>query len=390
MVDGNQVMLHEILLNECRVLDEPQAMKETVEKLKHCEANGADDEARGLLRAAVEELSHGENTVLYDEAGIPSVMVRIPAMRCSELLEDCADGGFHPAFLAGNRVIREVWVSKYLNCVVNGRAASLPFCCPQRVRSFDEAQALCRAKGANWLPMPFQLRMAIALWCRRQGVQPTGNNDHGHDFLHPEEQGLLSGDGVSLTGSGPPKWSHNGRREGIWDLNGNLNEWDAGFRLMNGEIQLIGMQDLLMPDGDFSSESSLWRSMGAQGELLPVGADNALYYAVPGGGIQLSRGAGQGGIGNCAFQDIGIESGLEISDIVRLWGLFPPGCGNRGASGWRWVNTEGEVMPLCGGAYGALDHAGVFFAGVTKPRKDDYTLAGVRCVYVDPQIVEEG
>lgn len=388
-MDNGQVMLHKVLLNEGRVLNKSDDLEDVVKRLQCYEEEGAENEARRLLKETVETLSHGENTVLYDNAGIPSVMVRISAMRCNELLEDCESCNFHPAFLAGEKVIQEVWVSKYLNCVVNGRAASLPMCRPQRIGNFDEAINLCRAKGANWLPMPFQLRMAIALWCRRQGFLPTGNNDHGQDFIHPEERGRSLEDGISLTGSGPPGWSHNGNREGIWDLNGNLNEWDSGFRLMNGEIQLIGMGDLLMPDGDFSAESSLWQAMGAKGELLPVGIDDTLHYGISGGGIELSRGAGESGIGNCAFQDIRAQSGLKVPDAVRLWGLFPPAQGEQEITGWRWVDTEGEVMPLCGGAYGAVDHAGIFFAGVTKRRNEDYTLGGVRCVYVDPQALEE-
>lgn len=389
-MNENRLMLHEILRNECRVLNKDRGMEGAINRLRRCEEAGEEDEARRLLADFVERFSHGENTVLYDDAGVPSVMVRVPAMRCGELLENCGSSAFHPAFMAGNRIIREVWVSKYLNCVVDGRAASLPMCVPQRMKTFDEADAFCRKKGAGWMPMPFQLYMAIALWCHRHETLPTGNNDHGHDFLHPEERGISREGEVSLTGSGPLTWSHNGRSEGIRDLNGNLNEWEAGLRLMDGEIQVIEMQDLMMPDGDFSTESSLWHALDAQGKPLPAGTAGALHYGAEGGSIQLVRGVGREGIGNCAFLDIRAQSGLRVPDMIRLWGLFPPEDLENKNAGWRWINTEGEVMPLCGGAYGALDHAGVFFAGMTKPRKESYALAGVRCVYVDRRAAEEG
>ncbi len=388
-----KIMFHEILRNECRVFGKPYAMDETVERLYYLEKKGreSEKEACKLLKESVEKLSHGENTVLYDDAGIPSIMVRIPAMRCKELLDGNQEDCFHPAFILGDHIIREIWVSKYLNSIVNGRLTSLPMSIPQRIETFDEAVERCRAKGANWLPMPFQLRMAIALWCRKKGFLPKGNNNYGHDFMHPEEAGILSGDGLSLTGSGPVEWSHNGRCDGIWDLNGNLNEWDAGFRLMNGEIQFIDMEGLMMPDGDWSSDSPLWRGLNMKGELLLQGKDTALHYTVPEGGIQLTiGGGGKRGIGNCAFEKISAGEGIEISDVIRLLGLFPSTPEYMGNLGWRWVNTEGEVMPLCGGAYGALDHAGIFFAGVTKLRKDNYKLAGVRCIYIDPKAIEEG
>ena len=49
--------------------------------------------------------------------------------------------------------------------------------------------------------------------------------------------------------------------------------------------------------------------------------------------------------------------------------------------GWRWIYTDGETIPLCGGAYRADDHAGVFFAGMTYPRTKNYELTGFRVVY---------
>lgn len=388
-MNGGQIKLHEILADECRVLDKTQEAGGITERIRSLETEGRKDEARCLLSETVERLSRGENKVIYDEAGVPSVMVRIPALRCSELLEG-RGSGFHPAFCGKNGVIREVWVSKYINCVVDGRAASLPMRFPQRVSTHEEAVSLCRAKGDNWLPMPFQLRMAIALWCRRQGFWPGGNNHGGHDFLHPEECGTSAEDGLTLTGSGPLKWSHNGRREGIWDLNGNLNEWDVGLRLMNGEIQIIEMEDLLAPDGDLSSKSALWHAFGVRGERLPAGDDHALCYAAAGGGIRLGKRAEQAGVGNCAFWDIRAENGLEVPDALRLLGLFPPEGGNAKTTDWRWVNTQGERLPLSGGAYRALDHAGIFFTGMTKHRRENYTLAGVRCICVDPLAVEEG
>ena len=47
-------------------------------------------------------------------------------------------------------------------------------------------------------------------------------------------------------------------------------------------------------------------------------------------------------------------------------------------------------MPLSGGAYKAIDHAGVFFTGITKPREERYQLAGMRLTYVDPRRFEKG
>ena len=73
----------------------------------------------------------------------------------------------------------------------------------------------------------------------RHGLSyPKGNNDYGKDIGDPraiEYEGLtdpvLAGDETHekrrcLTGSGPLSWSLNGRADGVWDLNGNVWEWN--------------------------------------------------------------------------------------------------------------------------------------------------------------------
>ncbi len=66
---------------------------------------------------------------------------------------------------------------------------------------------------------------------------PKGNNNWGKDYRDPREQryeGIpdpvrpgYNGNDIArvLTGSGPLSWSLNGRRSGVWDLNGNVWEW---------------------------------------------------------------------------------------------------------------------------------------------------------------------
>ena len=86
-MNGGQIKLHEILADECRVLDKTQEASGITERIRSLETEGREDEARSLLSETVERLSRGENKVIYDEEGVPSVMIRIPALRCGELLE---------------------------------------------------------------------------------------------------------------------------------------------------------------------------------------------------------------------------------------------------------------------------------------------------------------
>ena len=86
-------------------------------------------------------------------------------------------------------------------------------------------------------------QFALAAWAMtfryRHGLSyPKGNNDYGKDIGDTraiEYEGLtdpvLAGDATHekrrcLTGSGPLSWSLNGRADGVWDLNGNVWEWN--------------------------------------------------------------------------------------------------------------------------------------------------------------------
>lgn len=361
-----------------------EALKEVSKLLQ--DPTGIDsDLSRDQLKQGVEILSDGRNTVFYDDFSVPSVMVRVDALRLDGLLDDCQDDALHPAFRLGKRNLSHIWVSKFPNCLMRGRPASLPMARPCNGVDFDRAYDLCRAKGPNWGLMPFALRMALALRCRKQGVAPHGNTDSGRNFFHPEEQGEPAGDGMTLTGSGPITWSHDGTPDGIYDLVGNINEWDAGLRLLDGEIQWMDMQSLFGPGADDAQRGTSWRSIDAQGRLVAPGSEGTLKYDAKNGGICLTQKVRHPGTGNCAFSAIEAQKGLDVPLIARALGLFPPqnraGCG----TGWRWIATEGETLPLCGGAYRVINHAGIFFAGMTKTRMEHYALTGFRSVYIEPE-----
>jgi hypothetical protein len=380
---GDTCFLREVLSREYEVREccgeSKEALNEAV-RLLHRPGEIDTALSRDQLSSAVRLLSHGENDVIYDEEGLPSIMVRIPALHAKDVLSASSTDALHPAFMAGQN---GVWVGKYQMSMLHGHACSLPMVKPRNGVSFDEARRLCNEKGPGWCLMPFALRMAIALSCRKHGFLPHGNNSKGQEYLHPEEKGLPVDDGQTLCGSGPAAWSHNGTANGIRDLNGNLNEWDAGFRLMNGEIQLIPICDLFKPEADLSLDSPLWKAMDETGELVPPGSPETLKYDAQDGGVRLTRTIKTHGVGNCAYAQIQAESGLEPPEAARMFGLCPEALRDGYGNGWRWIATEGEVLPLCGGGYWANDHAGVFFVGTTYPRTKDYALTGFRACYHD-------
>ena len=377
-----------LLADEYRVwgLSAQEATRKSADMLALCQS---DAEAQAALKEAVETLSKGENTVLFDQNGVPSVMVRLKAVSGAELLEGCEDQTLHEVFRTDGESLEEIWVGKYLSGRWEGAAASLPMAAPTRYPSQDEAAEDCRRKGLGWCLTPYFVRTVLSLKSLKEGTLPHGNNDKGHDYFRPQEQGTPCGEGLVLTGSGPCVWSHNGKPSGVWDMNGNLNEWDGGLRLVDGEIQYVPLRDMILDTRD-AHGALPWRAMDMAGCPVAPGTAGSLHYDVTNESICLTDQPVRPGIGNCAFQQIALKNGLEEADILKLRGLLPPTRDEGVVLGWRWVCAEGERLPLSGGAYKAIDHAGAFFTGITKPREERYQLAGMRLTYVDPRRFEKG
>ena len=99
---------------------------------------------RDPLRQAVEAASGGKNTVMYDDKGYPSVMVRIPRFNLEDI-DSSLGTGVHPAFIVHGRTISEIWIGKYQAKNVNGRACSLPGVNPTANIDFDTSKSICEA-----------------------------------------------------------------------------------------------------------------------------------------------------------------------------------------------------------------------------------------------------
>ena len=65
------------------------------------------------------------NDILYDDKGLPSVMVKIPKFKISQVIPGGADS-VHPAFIVNGQEVDAIYISKYQNIVNNNRAYSLP------------------------------------------------------------------------------------------------------------------------------------------------------------------------------------------------------------------------------------------------------------------------
>lgn len=341
------------------------------------------------LKLSIEALSGGKNTVLFDDLGMPSVMVPFPKLKMSDLIAGGSEN-IHPAFSVDGVEKSVIYVSKYQNIVLNERGYSLPMRDPRASLNFDQAVTYCRNKGKGWSLTPYSLWSAIALWCRKNGTMPRGNNNYGADHAYGHEKGVPtyyeSGKiARCATGSGPNTWNHNWMPDGIADLNGNVWEWCAGMRLMNGEIQIIPYANCMAADASMGASSTLWKAIAADGTLVEPGTAGTLKYNYVSGHIQLTSGdiTPEDTWRGDTYQNMTLDSALTVPEIAKALLIYPdePG-GDYGGDG-HYMNNSGERLPLCGGGWGNTSRAGVFDVSLDSPRSDSGAGIGFRSAYCE-------
>lgn len=339
------------------------------------------------LRLAVECITGGTNKVILDDTGMPSVMVAVPKMYSSDLI-DGATQDVHPGFLVDAVEKKVAYASKYINIVKNNRAYSLPFQDPTVVINFDTALSVCRNKGTGWGLMPASLWAAIALWSKKNGTQPHGNNHYGSDITYSHEKGIEtyeSGDktGRTATGSGPVTWNHDHTPAGICDANGGVWEWVAGKRLVNGEIQVITNANVMNAACSLASGSTEWKAIMPDGSLVDPGTDGTLHYDYVSSNIVLATSTtGTTDVATYKnFETLAAASGVSVPQIVKELALMPADTGYKD-DGF-WIDPVGERVAICGGDWTCSEASGIFATGLASLRSRADQMLGFRSAYYE-------
>lgn len=354
------------------------------------------------LRASVEAVSGGKQTVLYTASGQPSYMNVIPKFNLQDI--DAGLGtGVHPAFIVNGVEKNEIFVGSYLGIRKNNELLSLPGVDPANSRNMDTFIADVRVNGAGWHLMSNVEYAALALWCWKNGFQPRGNTNYGRssdatwetarrqDGVAP---GTASGTARTLTGSGPASWRHDNTPGGISDLCGNIWEWSPGLRIVGGEIQIIANNDAALLTTDHSATSAAWKAINAvTGALIAptftgsvAGGDyvattpNSVRYALTGtADYTLVRGSGS------SFEGMLNPGASVVADpalqVLKAHGMFPVAATGLGGDAV-YYTVATERLPIRGGGWSSGAAAGVFALGLDLARSNVLTFIGARPAFV--------
>lgn len=344
------------------------------------------------MKLAVEALSGGKNTVLFDDIGMPSIMVVLPKMISNALITGATET-VHPGFVLDGVEKEKVALSKYHNIIVNDRAYSLPMQDPRTSLNWQAALNACRKKGEGWGLTPVSLWGAIALWCKKNGTMPHGNNNYGKDVTYTHERGVgtsKDGDkiGRTATGSGPATWYHDHTPFGIADLNGLAWDWCAGMRLVKGEIQIIPYANCMRANCDMGESSTEWKAIKADGTLVTPGTAGTLKYDYVSGKVTLcttitntvgeeANGTGSGS----QFQSMAAASGVTAPQILKELALFPADADGYEGDYFYLNNGAAERFPIRGGNWSIGASAGVFYTYLDHARSNVGASIGFRSAF---------
>ena len=335
------------------------------------------------FRRSVESATGGKNTVLYDIHGNANVMVVIPKFTYDELQMTADMGtGVCTAFLKGGVEMPEIFISKYL--ASGNQVVSMPGVDPRNSINFDSAKSACQAKGAGWHLMSMHEWAALSLWCIANGVQPRGNTEYGRahdkkwefgdrgDGRAPNDR---SGSARIDTGSGPATWAHDQTDAGVYDLVGNVWEWQDHLKIQDGQVICAPDNEDLLLETEWVAQACFFDS-STEGD----GTDSN-NLGSPFLNSQVTKFAGP--VGNNSYYDYNHRSDWKnmtksadyvSNELMKRLMIEPV----KDMQGGIWVRNYGERLPIRGGDWGNGSSAGLAALDLNNARSGSDTTLGFR------------
>jgi len=306
------------------------------------------------------------NEILYDDKGLPSIMVKIPKLTYAQLGLGASTATF-PAFIVNGQEVDAIYISKYMNIVQNGRAYSLPGQDYGNNMTFDQAISYCTAKGAGWHLMTAMEWGLLINWCENNGFIPLGNCAYGKYHTETNYKAIpMTKDGSgnilhTAGGTGPLEWFHDKTPSGIADLCGNGFEWTGGIRTVKGELQILANNNAADGSNAQTAAATTWMAINASdGTLITPDGNGTTTGSVKmdwvSSKLQYNTTITDSAPGEhyCQFKDINCSANIDDSakNLLIALGMHPRSTTLYTTYGRCYFNNnEAERSFFRGGAY---------------------------------------
>lgn len=380
--------------------------------------------------------------VKYADDGTPNFFYPIYKCKSSDLDASLPEHT-HPAFIVNGQEIDRRLIAVFKGSSHNEACHSIPNMPPLVNTGADQLLAKIKACGAGFGPKTCADSGLILLLAKKNGWVPKGNNAYGVDYrdgtsfelnksvavgdkrvfrgweytalvahttsaehLPSEDVGYwkkgkhVGGTPVAsqysadnsyrgyntLTGSGPASWRLDGTISGIDDVNSNCFDQDYGYRIYDGELQVLENNNAADPSADLSASSAAWKA------ILPNSANNGHTLVAPGtsGTLHWTWANSKITLDTVAptfdseyrgtsFKDLAVNSANipYVPALLYELGLFPtPGDTTQGYCYMQFA--QGERFPRRGGNYSNTSNAGLGYVSSLSPRSYAGVALGVR------------
>ncbi|MDR0602473.1 MAG: hypothetical protein LBG42_08835 [Treponema sp.] len=294
------------------------------------------------LRKTVEKQTDGTVTVLYDDTGIPSFMLRVPRFKV-ETIDSSLGRGVHPAFVVNEKEVDEIFIGQANATIIDGRAYSIPGERATRSVKFNEAREACTKKGKGWHLLSNWEYAALVMHLVKNRIR------------HFEKE-----------------W---------WD-------WVDGLKIVNGEIFTPG-------DNNFELPESEWPSMGIFFDDIdgkPQLCKEITHYSEPDPkGIEDERDDGRTCLDPISQLEHFIGAGrtpldftqTELEKLAQLL-IFPSATPiYMETDGPIWVRNYGERLPIRGGYWSDGASAGLAALYLNTRRSYVGSYVGCRPAFIN-------